>query len=645
MFTWKNEYCWDFSDEGRSAPDKGPAITGSKMFRGGQYKNVIRETAQNSCDAKDISLSGDVPVKMEFKYIEVDRNDIPDIDSLSSAIDKCYEYMKNMPNAKMDDIEILESANEKYLKKSEKIPVLKISDFNTTGLTPIDYQSLMKNEGITYKTDEDTSGSFGFGKFAPYLLSPVNTILYSSLTDDDRYLFQGRAFLSTFSDSGKRKQGTSLFGVEHNDKIEPIENMNDVPEVFRRYVKGTDLYILSFEKNDNWMDQMVLSMLENFFFAIYLNKLEATFVDGEECVIVSSDKLNSLMETYENRYQELYHDETDQFVFNAPKYWKVLNDERTVKVVNPDFRNKGEVVLYILTGEDIEDRCVLEMRSSGMKIQEDTNFRRLPEFNGILIATGNGKESSDYKGNISKFLREMESPAHNSWLLEDVKKPEIKTEAEKVISELHNWIRNVVKDQIPEDDGSPVDAFGLSKILPDITETGENTIEEDAIKKFIPIEASSRVKRDSPSARKKKEKRNGFGKKKNEDPKPHPEPDPEKEKKNRNNKQREEVVLLPVPLNSVHTPYLSERKIYRVSFVPARDCSELLLKLSVYGDDSSKFEASVIDARKNDQPLPIKEDYIVVPNVVKGGKVVCDVLISETSECALEVNAYVKSKR
>ncbi len=645
MFEWNKKYRWDFSDEGRSAPDKGPAITGSKMFRGGQYKNVIRETAQNSCDAKDAMLPDNVPVKMEFKYIEIDRNEIPDIDNLSSAIDKCYEYMKNMPNAKMDDIEILESANEKYLKKSEKIPILKISDFNTTGLTPIDYQSLMKNEGITYKTDEDTSGSFGFGKFAPYLLSPVNTILYSSLAADNKYLFQGRAFLSTFSDSGKRKQGTSLFGVEQNDKIEPIDHMNEVPEVFRRYAKGTDLYILVFEKNNNWMDQMVLSMLENFFFAIYLNKLEATFVDGEECVVVSSDKLDSLMKTYEKRYIDLYYNETDQFVFNAPKYWRVLNDERTVKVVNPDFRNKGEVVLYILTGDDIEDRSVLEMRSSGMKIQEDTNFRRLPEFNGILIATGNGKESSDYKGNISKFLREMESPAHNSWLLEDVKKPEIKNEAEKVITDLHNWIRNAVKDQIPEDDGSPVDAFGLSKILPDITETGDNTIEEDAINVFIPLEASSRAKRDSSSVRKKKEKRNGFGKKKNEDPKPRPEPDPDKEKQKRNNKQREEVVLLPVSLTSVHTPYISDRNMYRISFVSSRECSELLLKLSVFGDDSSKFEASVIDVRKDDRPLPIKDDYIVVPNVHKGSKVVCDVVISETSECALEVNAYVKSKR
>ena len=91
MFTWKEEYLWDFSDEGRSAPDKGPAITGSKMFRGGQYKNVIRETAQNSCDAKDTTLPEDVPVRMRFRYLTINREDIPGVDRLSHAIDLCYQ--------------------------------------------------------------------------------------------------------------------------------------------------------------------------------------------------------------------------------------------------------------------------------------------------------------------------------------------------------------------------------------------------------------------------------------------------------------------------------------------------------------------------------------------------------------------------
>ena len=83
--------------------------------------------------------------------------------------------MKGKTKVKMDDIEILEKANQKYLKTSSKVPVLKISDYKTKGLTSMNYESLMNNEGITYDGNEDRGGSFGFGKFAPYLLSPVNT--------------------------------------------------------------------------------------------------------------------------------------------------------------------------------------------------------------------------------------------------------------------------------------------------------------------------------------------------------------------------------------------------------------------------------------------------------------------------------------
>ena len=76
MFEWKNKYYWDFSEAGRSDMDTGPAVTGSKMFRGGKFKNVVRETAQNSADAKDPDLPIELPVIITYEYIEVERNDI-----------------------------------------------------------------------------------------------------------------------------------------------------------------------------------------------------------------------------------------------------------------------------------------------------------------------------------------------------------------------------------------------------------------------------------------------------------------------------------------------------------------------------------------------------------------------------------------
>lgn len=643
MFTWDKRYYWDFSDEGPSAPDKGPAITGTKMFRGGHFKNVVRETTQNGQDQKNPSLPPETPVRMVFEYLLVDRNDIPGIDRLSEVIDKCYSYMEQKPNAKMDDIDILETANKKYLKASEKVPVLRISDFRTKGLTSINYESLLNNEGITYEGNEDRGGSFGFGKFAPYLLSPVNTVLYSSMTVDGEYLFQGRALLSTFEEEGTRKQGTSLFGHISDDgrRILPIDNVQEVPIVFRREEPGTDLYILGFEHTDDWMDQTAFSALENFFYAIWKNKLEIVIKENDEITEITSSSLEDIITKYElvsKRYEEY-----EGFEFTAPAFWKVLNDPRTISVSDPDFRKKGEVLLYILMGEDIEGRSVLQMRNSGMKIRIVSNFNRLSPFNGVMIATGAGKETEDYHNNISKFLREMESPAHNSWELEDIKKPDITEEAKKVMEALHTWIRKTVVDQMPKDDGTPVDAFGLSKILPDVTGAGDSEIVEDAVFNYVPLPVNVKEgsKRRPVKAIKKKD--NGIGPNPDPDPAPRPEPDPDREKQHRDNHQRETQVAKPIRLQRISTPYHFKNKVYKVSFISPVDAVELLLEINVSGDDSSIFESNVTNAVKGEKRLQIKDGFVHVPNVKKDEKTVLEVTIPESEECALEVKAYVKS--
>ena len=643
MFSWQEKYHWDFSDEGRSAPDKGPAITGTKMFRGGHFKNVVRETTQNGQDQKNPDIAPEIPVRMTFEYILMDREDIPGIDRLSEVIGKCYSYMEGKPKVKMDDINILENANQKYLKASPKVPVLKISDYRTKGLTPMNYESLMNNEGITYDGNEDRGGSFGFGKFAPYLLSPVNTVLYSSRTTDGTYLFQGRALLSTFKEDEIRKQGISLFGHVSDDgmRILPIDDPLDVPAVFRRDEPGTDLYILGFERTDDWMDQAVFSALENFFYAIWKNKLEIFVKEEDKKVEITSSTLETIIGQYEEIAKS--YEEYRGVEFTAPMFWRVLNDPRTVFISDPDFRKKGEVLLYILMGEDVEGRSVLQMRNSGMKIRIVSNFNRLPPFNGVMIATGAGKEAEDYHGNISKFLREMESPAHNSWEIEDIKKPDIVDEARRVLEALHSWIRKTVVDQMPKDDGTPIDAFGLSKILPDVTGAGDSKLEEDAVFNFIPLPVDAKEGTKDHQPRPIKKKVNGRGKKPDPDPTPRPEPDPDREKQHRDNHQREKVVAKPVRLKKVSTPYLFERKAYKVSFISPIDAKDLLLEINVSGDDSSTFESIATNASAGGRRLQIKDGFVHVPNVKKDEKTVLEIAIAESEECALEVKAYVKS--
>ena len=89
MFSWNEKYCWNFSDAGPTVPNQGPAITGTKIFRGGIFKNVVRETIQNSLDAKDENLPEDTPVRVEYELMYLDCSDVPGSEELSRVIDLC----------------------------------------------------------------------------------------------------------------------------------------------------------------------------------------------------------------------------------------------------------------------------------------------------------------------------------------------------------------------------------------------------------------------------------------------------------------------------------------------------------------------------------------------------------------------------
>ena len=97
---------------------------------------------------------------------------------------------------------------------------------------------------------------------------------------------------------GLSKQGISLFGQVSDDgtKILPVDDLLDVPEIFRRDEYGTDLYILGFERTDDWMDQTVFSVLENFFYAIWKNRLEVIVKEGDREVKITNSTLEKIID-------------------------------------------------------------------------------------------------------------------------------------------------------------------------------------------------------------------------------------------------------------------------------------------------------------------------------------------------------------
>ena len=267
MFAWKDKYKFIFSDLGAS--DKvGVHDVGIGVFTKRPYIGLTKEILQNATDAPNRDLPEGTPVKVRFELIYIDRDDIPDVERLNSVIHKCYEYYSEGD----DGIKLkrIQDAADKYLGQPGKIPVLKISDYNTTGLCGVleekgsNWSGLVRERSATNKTS-GSSGAFGVGKFAPYTFSTLRTVFYSTKTVKGETAFQGKALLTTFKEDDVPKHNIGLFADSESANFDAVLSIEDVAPVFRRDELGTDIFVLGFEKESDWKEQSAISVIEYFF--------------------------------------------------------------------------------------------------------------------------------------------------------------------------------------------------------------------------------------------------------------------------------------------------------------------------------------------------------------------------------------------
>lgn len=645
MFAWKDKYKLIFSDLGAS--DKvGVNDVGIGVFKKKPYIGLTKEILQNSTDAPDPSLPEGTPVKVRFELVYIDRDDIPDVERLNSAIHKCCEYYPNGDDgAKLKRIQ---DAAEQYLDNPVKVPVLKISDYNTTGLCGVleekgsNWSGLVRERSATNKTSS-SSGAFGVGKFAPYTFSALRTVFYSTKTINGETAFQGKALLTTFKENNTLKHNIGLFADTNSDNFDAVLSAEDIAPVFRRDECGTDIFVLGFEKESDWMEQSAISVIEYFFYSIFKGNLEVEVKEGDKVININQENLGAMIALFKN-YCDKHMKDDVTFQFTAPLYWNLLTGPH--KVIKKPFvyngKSMGEYELYLLTSDDVVEKKVLEMRQAGMKIREDNGFRIQMNFTGIFIATGIGALSDKPKDNISSFLRKCENQAHDDWAADEY--PEEKETARGIINKIHKIILEAVKDEMPDFGKDSVDAFGLSEFLPN-EEADDDKKEEKAFADFRPLsfeiqsvktgkhrrQADISMKKNGGSKHKKKEKEKDKDKDKN------------KEKKHRDNKRgigtdkASEVFI-----SKVKTPLDSVSREYQVSFVSDETVDSLMLGIKIGSDDDNLSRAEISSAKLNGKSLVIKNGMIEVGAVNKGDKRILRVKLSETGRKTLEVRAYAK---
>lgn len=646
MFVWKDKYKFIFSDLGAS--DKvGVNDVGIGVFKKKPYIGLTKEILQNSTDAPDPSLPDGTPVKVRFELIYIDRDDIPDVAQLNSAIHKCYEYYPNGDDgAKLKRIQ---DAAERYLNHPGKVPVLKISDYNTTGLCGVleekgsNWSGLVRERSATNKTS-NSSGAFGVGKFAPYTFSSLRTVFYSTKTINGEIAFQGKALLTTFKEGGILKNNIGLFADITSENFDAVLSVEDIAPVFRKEQCGTDIFVLGFEKEADWMEQSAISVIEYFFYSIFKGNLAVEIAEGDKVIEINQDNLGAKIAFFKD-YCDKHMKNDVTFQYTAPLYWNLLTGHH-IAIKKPfvyNGKNMGEYELFLLTGDDVMEKKVLEMRQAGMKIREDSAFRIQMNFTGIFIATGINAPSDDPKDNISSFLRKCENQAHDDWAADEY--PEEKETAKGIINKIHAIILEAVKAEMPDFGKDSVDAFGLSEFLPN-EESDDDKKEEKAFADFRPLSfeiQSVKTGRHRRQADISMKKNGGSKHKKRDQDKKGEDKDPDKKKKHRDNKRGVGTdKASEVFISKVKTPFDRISGEYQVSFVSDETVENLMLGIKIGSDDDNLSRAEIESATLNRNVLVIKSGMIEIGAVSKGEKKILRIKLLEAGRKTLEVRAYAK---
>ncbi|MBK9054971.1 MAG: hypothetical protein IPL78_29945 [Chloroflexi bacterium] len=160
--------------------------------------------------------------------------------------------------------------------------------------------NLIRSAGSSSKGGGE-GGSFGIGKNAPFAASKMRTVFYSTLNTDKEYIFQGVAML--VSHTGADGTVVQPVGYLGGDNGISVRKRDMIPEIFLRSKLGTDILILGFDAREQWQDDLVYSVLDNFWPAIEFGDLE---------VIVGDQKINrqvlpELLDQFSKRDDYLAH--------------------------------------------------------------------------------------------------------------------------------------------------------------------------------------------------------------------------------------------------------------------------------------------------------------------------------------------------
>lgn len=410
-----------------------------ETFNDHKIASLAREICQNSLDA---TQQNNQPVQVDFELLQININQIPGYKQLIEEI---------IPQAMLawpyEVKTMLLIKKMKLILNQNKVSVLKISDYNTTGLEPHNWASLIEQVGSSVKKNDNSGGSFGIGKSAPFALSDLRMVFYNTLTLNNISQCIGVSkFVSYDLSNGETTQGTGYYGSKNKTPFNQTIPFDQNP----RTKPGTDIYILGFDNQSfqTWQEEIKLAVLDNFLLSIQLNKLVVNINN----ICISKKTTNQIIKLIAS------NERLGKKYLDLLSYYEVLKNEKSHKVWLPAYQQyniKDKEAYLLMYNAPVHNRKVLMTRKAGMKIFDQNRISGLLKFSGIFQATGD---------NINKILKELENPNHNQWSKD---RAQDKQEAEKFLKYLRNFIKQAIINHYQEKVEHQIDAWGVSDFLPD----------------------------------------------------------------------------------------------------------------------------------------------------------------------------------
>lgn len=351
-------------------------------FTGDKTETLIREALQNVTGAR----INNKPAKVEIELSFISPDMLPGHAQLAHLLESSAESLRD--NGAARPAEAFSAASHRLLG-NKSIPMLKISDFETTGLTKDRWEKLIDWIGLN-TGNANEPGAYGLGRGAFFSASRSRTVFYSSRSDNE-YRFAGKCYFPSFKSDGAWKSGDGTYGEENQ---RPVTDINRIPEYFRRTEQGTSIWVVDHALGWDPRKEIAESVLNWFWPAIKWGILEVKV--GSQ-TFTAANLRESMLRYFsiEDKYPNPLH-----FLdaYENPNNGRPYEEENEIL---------GSIQFFGLTSTEFPyPSRTAYVRDAGMVVYY-SNRRSLPvKFAGVFTCRNE-------KG--STILRNLENPKHTKW--------------------------------------------------------------------------------------------------------------------------------------------------------------------------------------------------------------------------------------